>query len=382
MNNQNFIDYYKIFAVEKTSSPETILESYEYLSKLYNPHKNRSSFAASRLVLIKKGIAILKDENQRTAYNKTYDAYYSSLPDSKNMITSTHPAAKILHTYLSCLQNQNYEDAYYTLCDSDKQHISLSEFTKWQTAVQDCYGIQKFELNFFKNYYDCEIRDVFYRKIIEFSVILTDINEKTMEYDTCQFHKYIVYYNNEWRVSLGIDDLKQSALHYQNLKTQLKNLDPVTLSYLTLAHTDSETGLLTTNGFFHEAAKEVYRNQRYHNPFSLVAFQVIPKYMEDENDCFHNCIEILKSNLRMNDLCSFLPSKHIICLLAETKQNSAYGASRKLIRLLQKKQIKPFDIHSGILEYRGFSNFEDAVFAACSYASLKNGIFYSYNDRI
>lgn len=382
MNNQKFIDYYKMLDLEKTASSETIQESFEHLSKLYSPHKNRSSFAANRITHLKKGVSILTDDEQRNNYDKNYDAYYSSLPDSENMITPSHPATKILHTYLSCLQEQTYEEAYNTLCDYDREHVSLSTFTEWQNTVHNCYEIQKFDLKFFKNYYDCEICDALYGKIIEFSVILTSKNMKTLEYDTQQFHKYIVYYNDEWKISLGMEDLKHAILHYQNLETQLKTLDPVTLSYMSLNHTDSETGLLTTNGFFSEAAKEVYRNQRYHNPFSLVAFQIIPKRQEDEAECFQGCAKILKSNLRMNDLCGLLPSKHIICLLAETKQNSAHGASRKLIRLLQKDQIKPFDIHSGMLEYRGFSNFEDAVFATCSYSSLRNGIFYSYNDRI
>lgn len=382
MINQNFIDYYKMLNLEKNASPESIQKSFEHLSKLYNPHKNRSSFAANRMVQLKKGISILKDHEQRSNYNEEYDAYYSSLPDSENIVTQSHPATKILHTYLSCLQEQRYEDAYNTLCDYDKEHISLSDFIEWQDAVKNCYEIKKFDLKFFKNYYDCEICNTLYGKIIEFSVILTDRNKKTLEYNTQQFHKYIVCSNDEWKVSLGLEDLKHATLHYQKLETQLKTLDPVSLSYLTLSHKDPETDLLTTNGFFDEAAKEVYRNQRYHNPFSLVAFQIIPKYPEDETACFHGCADILKSNLRMNDLCGLLPSKHIICLLAETKQNSAYGASRKLIRLLQKNQVRPFDIHSGMLEYRGFSNFEDAVFAACSYASLRNGVFYSYNDRI
>ena len=382
MNNQNFIDYYKMLDVEKNASSEAIQKSYDYLSKLYTPHKNRSSFAANRTSYLKKGISILNDTEERNKYDQEYDAYYASLPDSENVVTSSHPATRILHTYLSCLMEQNYEAAYDTLCNYDKEHIALSDFIAWQDAVQTCYRTQKFELKFFKNYYDCEICNAFYEKIIEFSVVLTDKNQKTMEYNTQQFHKYLVYDNQEWKVSIGATDLKQATLYYQNLETELKTLDPVSLSYLTLHHKDPDTGLLTTNGFFEEAAKEVYRNQRYHNPFSLVAFQIIPKYAEDEKECFKGCADILKSNLRMNDLCGLLPSKHIICLLAETKQNSAYGASRKLIRLLQKEQVRPFDIHSGMLEYRGFANFEDAVFAACSYASLRNGIFYSYNDRI
>ena len=382
MANQNFTDYYKMLDVEKNASSDAIQKSYDYLSKLYSPHKNRSSFAANRISCLKKGISILNDTEERRKYDKEYDIYYASLPDSENVVTASHPATQILHTYLSSLMEQNYEAAYDTLCSYDKEQITLSDFTAWQNAVQTCYQTQKFELKFFKNYYDCEICNAFYEKIIEFSVVLTDKNQKTMEYNTQQFHKYLVYANEEWKVSLGSADLKQVTLYYQNLETQLKTLDPVSLSYLTLNHKDPNTGLLTTNGFFEEAAKEVYRNQRYHNPFSLVAFQIIPKYAEDEEECFKGCADILKSNLRMNDLCGLLPSKHIICLLAETKQNSAYGASRKLIRLLQKEQVRPFDIHSGMLEYRGFANFEDAVFAACSYASLRNGIFYSYNDRI
>ena len=195
MNNQNFIDYYKMLDLKKDASSDDIQEKYEFLSKLYNPHKNRSSFAAHRMAHLKKGISILNSEEQRNKYNKDYDAYYASLPDSENIVTPSHPATQILHTYLSCLQEQNYEAAYNALCDYDKEQVSFSDFTNWQHAVQNCYQIQKFDLRFFKNYYDCEICDALYEKIIEFSVILTDRNQKTLEYNTQQFHKYIVYNN-------------------------------------------------------------------------------------------------------------------------------------------------------------------------------------------
>lgn len=382
MYNQNFIDYYKLLEVDKNASLETIQQNYHSLSKLYHSRKNRSSFASNRMAHLKKALSIFEEDESRAAYDEAYEKYYKTLPDSENIVTESHPATQVLHTYLFNLKNKKFEEAYQTLCDYDKANISFSDFSKWQETINNCYEIENFELKFFKNYYDCEIGNVLYGKIIEFSVILTDFNKRTLEYNTQQFHKYIIFSENNWNVCLGINSLKFATAYYENLNAEFKKLNPAALSYQTLAHKDEATGLLTTNGFFEEAGKEVYRNQRYHNPFSLIAFQIIPKHPEDEQDCLCDCAEILKSNLRMNDLSGLLPSKHIICLLAETKQNSAYGASRKLIRLLQSKQNKPFDIHSGMLEYRGFSNFEDAVFAACSYASLRNSIFYSSNDRI
>lgn len=148
-----------------------------------------------------------------------------------------------------------------------------------------------------------------------------------------------------------------------------KNYDPVALYQSAVSKRDPLTGLLSESGFYDEALKEVERFKRYHNPFSLIAFQIHCADSTREIPCLCQCASIIKASSRITDIVARFGNNQIICLLAETPEAQATLAAQKFVNNIRKRQVESFTLNAGIIQYTGTAAIEDTVFAACSDAS-------------
>jgi PleD family two-component response regulator len=172
-------------------------------------------------------------------------------------------------------------------------------------------------------------------------------------------------------------------MKFKLMAQRRKNYDPVALYQSAVSKRDPLTGLLSESGFYEEALKEVERFKRYHNPLSLIAFQVHCEDNTREIPCLCQCASIIKASSRMTDIIARFGNNQIICLLAETTESQAMLAAQKFISNIRSGQVESFALNAGIIQYTGASAIEDTVFAACSDASRNgNTIWINQQENI
>lgn len=375
----NFTDFYKILQVHYDASPEVIHAAYKRLSRIYHPDSG-NPFHESRMTLINLAYETLKDTLNRNIYHKQWLEHFtdrssyvhprtSSLSD-----TSCSSAQSVMEDFFYALKSKNWEHAYFQLTQEDKSKILLDEFYDWKSAVNDCYEVQDYKIKYYKTYSNCYINDISYQLVMEFCVTVTDLNKQTYELSTETLHKYAAFDGFSWKVCLGMNSLKQSILRFKLLANRKENFNPLDLYHNAVNHYDSLTGLLSESGFYEEAAKEVARSKRYHNPFSLMALRVNCGNTEQESLCLYNSAIIIKKHLRINDIAGHLNNNFLICLLVETKKAGAEAATRKFVKLIYEFQKPDYQITAGISEFKEHRPIEEMVYSACSKANLNHNI--------
>lgn len=379
MTFTNFTDYYKILQVHYDASPEVIHAAYKRLSRIYHPD-NGNSFNENRMSLINLAYETLKDSLGRNIYHKQWLEHFTDRSSyvhprtSSPSDTSSSSAQIVMEDFFFALKSKNWENAYYQLTQEDKAKILPDEFYDWKSAVDSCYEMQGYKIKYYKTYNNCYINDISYRLVMEFSVSITDLNRQTYELSTETLHKYAAFDGFLWKVCLGMNSLKQSILRFKLLANRKENFNPLDLYHNAVNHYDSLTGLLSEMGFYEEAGKEVARNKRYHNPFSLMALRVKCENSEQESLCLYNSAMIIKKYLRVNDIAGHLNNNFLICLLIETKKAGAEAAARKFVKLVNEFQNQSYQITAGVSEFKEHSPIEEVVYSACSKANLNHNI--------
>lgn len=383
-----FKDYYHILQVHHDASPDVIKAAYRKLCTLYHPDTSRNDNQMARMMDINEAYRTLSDPDKRAAYHHMWLEHTTKR--SEHVFTVTRPPAgmqydsakNVLDQFFHALFTKNWTSAYSCLTVEDQQRISISQFQAWREAVADCFEMQDYRIQKYRTYDRCRLGEVIYEQVAEYAVIISDLDLQTSQVSQSTTHKYAAFDGTSWKVCLGVRSVKQATLKFKLMAQRRKNFDPVALYESAVSKRDPLTGLLSETGFFDEALREVERYKRYNNPLSLIAFQVHCKDSSREIPCLCQCASIIKASSRMTDIIARFGNNQIVCLLAETTEQQAILAAQKFITNIRQRQVEPFTLNAGIIQYKGSNAIEDAVFAACSDASRNgNSIGFNYRER-
>lgn len=387
---RDFVDYYKILQVHYDASPEIIQAAYKRLSRIYHPDNYDNGREDARMIKINDAYRILSDTAKRQEYHTFWlenmtsrNQYVQSAfsLSSRNSVT-THPAHEVMNDFFYALKLKKWDNAYLCLTEEDKERSSIEDFCEWKDAVDRCYEMQQYSLQYYKTYYNCRIGDIIYRQVIEFSVTVTDMDRQSLEVSSEILHKYAAFDGVSWKICLGMNSLKQSILKFKLLADRKDNFDPILLYKSALSHKDPLTGLLSEQGFYLEASKEETRTRRYQNPFSLIAFHLQCEDPAKESICLCNCASIIRSCIRTNDIAGKLNNNKIVCLLIETTLEGASLAAAKFKHIIETTQSVPYSIYTGVVEFLDFVSIEDAIYAVSSESNLQdNTLFFGENNH-
>lgn len=368
-------DYYQILQVHHDASPDVIKAAYRKLCTLYHPDSNGNENEMVRMAEINEAYHTLSDPDKRAVYHKLWQEHFTQR--SKHVFPVTHipegmqydSAKNILDQFFHALYTKNWTSAYSCLTIEDQQRISINQFCAWRDAVSDCFDMQDYRIQKYRSYNRCRIGETVYEQVAEYAVIINDLDLQTSQVSQSTTHKYAAFDGISWKVCLGVKSVKQATLKFKLMAQRRKNYDPVALYQSAVSKRDPLTGLLSESGFYDEALKEVERFKRYHNPFSLIAFQIHCADSTREIPCLCQCASIIKASSRITDIVARFGNNQIICLLAETPEAQATLAAQKFVNNIRKRQVESFTLNAGIIQYTGTAAIEDTVFAACSDAS-------------
>lgn len=381
-----FKDYYHILQVHHDASPDVIKAAYRKLCTLYHPDTSRNDNEVSRMMDINEAYRTLSNPDKRAAYHRIWLEHTTKR--SQHVFTVSHPPAgmqydsakNVLDQFFHALYTKNWTSAYSCLTIEDQERISLEEFQEWREAVSECFDMQDYRIQKYRSYDRCRIGEVIYEQVSEYAVIINDLDLQTSKVSQSTTHKYAAFDGTSWKVCLGVKSVKQAILKFKLMAQRRKNYDPVALYQSAVSKRDPLTGLLSESGFYEEALKEIERFKRYHNPVSLIAFQINCEDSTREIPCLCQCASIIKASSRITDIIARFGNNQIICLLAETTESQAMLAAQKFVSNIRQRQLEAFTLNAGIIQYTGTAAIEDAVFAACSDAS-RNGNSIWINNR-
>lgn len=290
---------------------------------------------------------------------------YHCLPDDANA-----PAEEVMDDFFHALLKKDWEAAYLRLSLQDRSRVTLSEFISWREAVTHCFDMKDYAIQYIKPH-DCIVLDqITYSDVVEFQVSITDIDHKFDEETRDSIRKYCVCEDTVWRVCLGIHNISYSIQQYERIYQSILLSKSDAISQYQMQRRDTLTGLLNEAVFYEEANREVARNQRYHNPFSLLTFQInCPDSTKLEENLKH-LAGIIYSACRATDLAARLDNNQIICLLTETKMENAEAAARKFLSLVKERAGEAYTVSFGLVFYNGYSSLSDAVNTCCHIAGL------------
>lgn len=374
----HFKDYYNILQVHHDASPDVIKAAYRKLCTIYHPDTSRNANEDQRMMDINEAYQTLSNPDKRTIYHRLWQQHFTQrdqfvFPVAEPPAGMQYDSAKnVLDQFFHALYTQNWASAYACLTQEDQQRISESQFRTWREAVSECFEMQDYRIQPYRTYDRCRIGEYVYDQVKEYAVIINDMDLQTSQTSQSTTHKYAAFDGTSWKVCLGMKSVRQATLKFKLMAQRRKNYDPVALYQSAVSKRDPLTGLLSENGFYDEAMKEVERFKRYHNPLSLVAFQIHCPDSTREIPCLCHCASIIKASSRITDIIARFGNNQIVCLLAETTQEQAVSATQKFAASIRQRQTEPFTLNAGIIQYRGTTAIEEAVFAACSDASRRD----------
>lgn len=384
-----FKDYYQILQVHYDASPDVIKAAYRKLCTIYHPDTSRNEQESARMMEINEAYHTLANPEKRAQYQRIWLEKYGQR--SNHVFSVVHPQAEmyfdsaknVLDQFFHALYTKNWDNAYACLTLEDQERISKSQFQAWREAVSDCFEMQDYRIQKYRSYDRCRIGQFIYEKVTEYAVIISDLDLQTSQVSQSTTHKYAAFDGTSWKVCLGMKSVKQATMKFKLMAQRRKNYDPVALYQSAVSKRDPLTGLLSESGFYDEAIKEVERFKRYHNPLSLVAFQIHCHNREREIPCLCQCASIIKSSCRITDIVARFGNNQIVCLLAETNEAQAVSATQKFAANMKSRQLEPFTLNAGVIQYQGTTALEDAVFAACSDASREgNSIWINQEGTV
>lgn len=384
-----FKDYYQILQVHHDASPDVIKAAYRKLCSLYHPDTSKNEQETNRMMELNEAYRILGNADKRSEYQRLWLEQHRQR--SNHVFSVVHPpqgmaydsAKNVLDQFFHALYTKNWENAYACLTLEDQERISRGQFQAWREAVSDCFEMQDYRIQKYRSYDRCRIGQFVYEKVWEYAVVVSDLDLQTSQVSQSTTHKYVAFDGTSWKVCLGMKSVKQATMKFKLMAQRRKNFDPVSLYQSAVSKTDPLTGLLSEKGFYDEALKEVARHKRYHNPLSLIAFQIHCQNREREIPCLCLCASVIKSSCRITDIIARFADNQIICLLTETTEKQALDATQKFVNNIKHRQSEPFSLNAGVIEYHGATAIEDAVFAACSDASREgNTLWISENGLL
>ena len=336
MNPFNFIDYYRILEVHYDARPEVIQAAYRRLSRLYHPDSGKVP-DPSRMNRINEAYGILNDTAKRSAYHSEWLRHFTSrnqfvkpaayVPAGQGD-SSLNTAKLVMEAFFQAQKLGKHDEAYLLLTEEDRERTTPEDFSTWRSLVSQCYEMQDYKVRFFSSYQKCRIDGMIYPYVAEFAVTVTDMDTLTMEISTETLRKYAAFDGISWKICLGLSSVARAILKFRLLTEKRSNFDPMMLYRSAVSFKDPLTGLLSEAGFTEQAQREAQRSRRYHNPFCIAAFRLLPPKAEDKaqtDDLKPVCsfASILSHHLRSTDLSARLNNGMIACLFIETRAHGA-----------------------------------------------------------
>ena len=352
-----FQDYYKLLQVHHEASQEVIQAAYKRLSKRYHP--DGTNFDSGKMALLNEAFDTLGNTAKRNTYHKIWLNHFTKRSeyirkedaDFAPVFPSSTSAEESLQDFFLSLKLKHYEQAYLLLTEEDKEHVSYEEFTEWRNAINLCYEMTDFKVQYIQTLSNCRIGMVTYVEVAEFSVTVTDTDTLTLESSSNTVKKYVAFDGVSYKVCLMIDSLRASTLQYRLLAGKRGNIDPIALYHHAIASKDAMTGLYSEEGFYYEAEKEVTRHMRYGNPFSIFALRVYCANPAKEAYCLCQCAGLIRKSLRLTDIAARFYPTTIVCLLAETKLENAEQAKTRMLDMIAKNQTETYHVSACVKEY-------------------------------
>ncbi|MCQ2506048.1 MAG: DnaJ domain-containing protein [Lachnospiraceae bacterium] len=362
---ESFKDYYKTLQVHYDAAPEIIKSAYKRLMIMYHPDSLDTPGAKRRFHEIEEAFEVLSDADKRAAYHKTWLAHvtnnnaYAEIEELKLNISEPRTSDEALSNFYDALMAKSYEQAYNCLTEYDKENISYSEFEEWREAISECFEMVDYSVRFTRRILNAKIGRIKYNEVFEFAITVTDLDKINGERKTETIKKYSVFDGVTHRVCLGINSLRESTMRYRFLARQKAKYDPKAVYEHAIKRIDEATGLLSILGFEEEASKEIARYMRYNRPFSLMHIS-----FDARGDKFVAALarlsDILKTELRINDITARFDKNEFIVLLAETRLDGAEFVKQKLLARMEREGIC-YKINMKLLPFEGYSCLDDAI---------------------
>lgn len=356
-------DYYRTLQVHQDAGQEVIEAAYRRLSRMHHPDVNRSPFALEKMKMINNAYEILGDAAKRGLYHAEW---LKNMPMSnrfrEDSLAATHDsdAAKdILDSYFTDLVNERWDNAYLKLTVSDRERIPLIDFVEWRKAVAKVYKIGSFDLKYFSSYNDCDYLEKVYSEIHHFSATIREmkITSSTVSEETSQ--KYVAFDNGNWRICLGFSDLSPIILKFKHQAEMRKKIEAGEAYQESDFLMDTDTGVLSRDGFIALTDHEILRSKRYKGPLTLIVVRMIATIEKRSDIDFDSCmmaafhvIEAVRSNIRETDLIGIWEKNAFAIVLIETALENGSITLDKLLQLMKECGQGRLDIYTGITKLK------------------------------
>ncbi|HHT17545.1 MAG TPA: DnaJ domain-containing protein [Papillibacter sp.] len=348
-------DYYRILQVHYLAEPEVIESAYKRLAKKYHPDVSSAGDAETRMKKINEAYEILRDAKKRRDYDAQRRLNRPSAPPPPRSqpprpntppkrpqgekAAAPQPAVDALTRYFNCIKARDYDGAYHLLTHQDKTKISRADFAKWQTNVARIYALQEYSVTPEQVLSDAPLGGRRFRTLVRFSVKTIEKNFVMERLEKDLFTKTVVLEGDSWHVYAGHEDIKPFIARYEELSKLVVAKSALGFLLEQYSLRDVTTGLFTRKGFLAEAERELERNRRYGNPFSLVLLTLRHPALHDEglkNALAEWCGKTLQKNIRILDIAARWSDTSFLLLLPETRFYRACRAAKKLLHKLEK----------------------------------------------
>lgn len=334
-------DYYKTLQVHPDAAQEIIDAAYRALSKKYHPDISKHPRANEHMMEINLAYGVLSEPLKRKQYNleliraaRGNGGFPAKAASAAPPATTTAPAPappapkpapppvdrkireqeeanRVLENFFRLTAEEAWEQAYLLLTEMDRNNVPLTDFTEWKDAVNKIYRLGSYHITFFKRFEHCEYGGKVYPLLLQFSVVVREMNQITSQVSEETTQKYMAYDGTGWKVCLGYRDLKPNILKFRYMAQSLPRLNREELMMKAIDKIDLLTGLFNDRGFREQAEREILRSQRYGNPLSLGLIRVEGAGLECEegipqetrrDGALSYVADVLNKNIRRTDL--------------------------------------------------------------------------------
>lgn len=370
-------DYYKTLQVHPDAAQEIIDAAYRALSKKYHPDISKHPRANEHMMEINLAYGVLSEPLKRKQYNleliraaRGNGGFPAKAASAAPPATTTAPAPappapkpapppvdrkireqeeanRVLENFFRLTAEEAWEQAYLLLTEMDRNNVPLTDFAEWKEAVNKIYRLGSYHITFFKRFEHCEYGGKVYPLILQFSVVVREMNQITSQVSEETTQKYMAYDGTGWKVCLGYRDLKPNILKFRYMAQSLPRLNREELMMKAIDKIDLLTGLFNDRGFREQAEREILRSQRYGNPLSLGLIRVEGAGLECEegipqetrrDGALSYVADVLNKNIRRTDLLARWSEDTLVLLFTETKLAASKKALQKLLEQCEQDQ--------------------------------------------
>ncbi len=386
---QGWVDYYRLLQVHYLAEPEVIESAYKRLARKYHPDVNKSLDSESVMKLINEAHEVLTDTVKRRKYHSEWEtrsreAAKGSNEESSRMDDVEYVSAgAVLDKYFSNIMDRNFEGAYELISAADKRNICFEDFLQWQGTVSKIFKLKLFECSADKRERNVKIAGSLYEEAMDFIVAVSEYNTVMDRLEKDIFVKKVVLEKEDWRIYMGYKSVRPFIAKFENLTNLLTAKSVVNELVESYNSVDILTGLLNKKGFIELAEREILRQNRYGNTFTLMMCELNPFRLIGSNkggDAKDMAVvwlsKILANGFRKLDAIGRWEETAFVVLLPETGLQGGIKAAQKIIKILEAEKFiynnKPYSLTMSF----GFDEFGNSL----EY-TLKNLIHYTAAAR-